>query len=428
MTASARLDPPSLSVEPGETQQATLHVRNGGDIVEAYRFEVVGLPADWFTVEPAELSLYPGTAETATVTIRPPRAFDTSVDELPFAVRVLPSQRPQDAVIPEGTATVLPFQDLDAELLPRSNSGRRSAQFQVALGNEGNARAVVTLAAEDPDEKLRYRFRPDRADLAPGERGHIKVKVRPRRRALRGKPQRHAFQVSVADAGVQTAVLHGTYEQRPLVPSSLPKVVAATTAAAALLTAAWFGLFKPSITSAADAAASTQASHVAQAVVQKQQAAQAASAAAAAAAGGGSGSGSKTSKAATATASPTSAPHPADYFTPLSVVTKGGQTASAVFTVPKGKTFMITDITVDNPQGDFGTLTLSIDGKQVALQALEDIRSSDAPWVTPLQVPAGGTVSVTVVCREPGTPPGAPKPTSCTEDLLLNGSLAASAG
>jgi hypothetical protein len=424
MTASARLDPPFLSVEPGETQQATLHVRNGGDLVEAYRFEVVGLPADWLTVEPAVLSLYPGTAETATVTFRPPRRYDTYADEVPFAVRVLPSERPEDAVVPEGTATILPFQALNAELLPRSGSGRRGARFQVALGNEGNVRAVVVLAADDQDEKLRYRFRPDRADLAPGEQGHLKVKVRPRRRALRGKPQRHAFQVHVADAGQQIAVLQGTYEQKPLVPSALPKVLAVTTAAAALLTAAWFGLFKPSITSAADAAANTQASHVAQAVVQKQQAAQAASASAAAAANGGPGS--KTAKA--ATASPSPVPHPADYFTPLSVVTPSGQKGSAVYTVPKGKVFMITDIGLDNPQGDFGTLTLSIGNSQVELLALEDMRSTDIPWVTPLQVPAGGTIAVAVSCRQPGTPPGATKPTSCSEYVLLNGSLASTAG
>ncbi|MFI1510042.1 hypothetical protein [Streptomyces sp. NPDC020597] len=441
MTATARLDPPSLPVEPGGTHQVTLHVRNGGDIVEAYRFEVVGVPSAWAAVEPAELSLYPGTADTVTLTLRPPRTPDTAVGPTPFAVRVLPVERPQDVTVPEGTVEVLPFHEIASELLPRSNRGRLRARFQVAVHNHGNTPADVTLGAWDTDEKLRYRVHPAEAELAPGEQGHLRLTVRPRHRILRGAVQRHAFQVRVALAGLPGDPLDGAYEQRPLVPAMLPKALALAAASGVALTAAWFGVLEPTIKSTAGAAVSAQASQAVQSAVKEQQkkvdavasAAASQSAAAAQAGGGGAGAGAGAQPAAqpspgasgiAAAAGPGAAG--ANFYTPLSVRAQNGDSADATFTVPKGKTFLISDIVLQNPQGDYGTLTLDIDGSQVSLLALEDFRDTDSPWVTPLRVPAGGKVTMTVACRTPGSPPSAPKPTTCAESALLNGKMVAS--
>lgn len=443
MTATARLAPSSLSVEPGESQQITLHVRNGGDIVEAYRFEVVGAPSAWSVVEPAEISLYPGTADTVTLTFRPPRTPDAPVGQLPFGVRVLPTERPQEVTVPEGAVEVLPFHDVEAELLPRSNRGRLRAGFQVAVRNRGNMPAEVTLGTWDTDEKLRYRVQPDKAELAPGEEGHLKLTVRPRHRILRGAERRHAFQVRVVRAGESGEPLDGAYEQRPLVPAALPKMLAVTAAIGAGLVAAWFGLFKPAITSTAGAAVTSQASQAVQSAVKEQQkevdsvaSAAASQSAAAAEAGAGSGAGaapsaqpssaaaSAAAKAASdAAAGAAAGAGGANFYTPLSVRAKSGANAVATFTVPKGKTFLISDVLLQNPQGDSGTLTLDIDGSQVSLLALENFRDMDSPWVTPLQVVAGGKVTMTVACRTPGAPPAAPKPTTCAESALLNGRM-----
>ncbi len=63
-----------MTVSPGGTATTTLTVRNDGDIVEAYTLEVVGDCAAWTTVEPARVSLYPGTSETVALTFAPPRS------------------------------------------------------------------------------------------------------------------------------------------------------------------------------------------------------------------------------------------------------------------------------------------------------------------------------------------------------------------
>jgi hypothetical protein len=103
---------------------------------------------------------------------------------------------------------------------------------------------------------------------------------------------------------------------------------------------------------------------------------------------------------------------------------KPGQSGAATFTTPARSTFMITDYVLENPQGDYGTITVTINGRQVSVLALEDFRDDDYPWVTPLEVPAGAHVTITVSCSAAGTPPNAvPPPALCSESGLFNGTM-----
>src|SRR5262245_57925349 len=108
MTTYAVLQPTLLEVVPGESMTCGLTIRNNSDGVDAYQLEVVGVAAPWTVVEPANPSLYPGTETTLAVRFEPPRSSKAPAGEVPFAVRVIPVQRPQDAVAPEGVLNVLP--------------------------------------------------------------------------------------------------------------------------------------------------------------------------------------------------------------------------------------------------------------------------------------------------------------------------------
>ena len=101
----------------------------------------------------------------------------------------------------------------------------------------------------------------------------------------------------------------------------------------------------------------------------------------------------------------------------------GGGTKSASYTVASGKSFNVTDILVQNPQGDAGTLVVATADGQILSLALEDFRSSDYHFVTPIVIPAGGRATLTVGCREVGRPVKAPVPSQCTESLFLDGTL-----
>ncbi|GAA3037710.1 hypothetical protein GCM10020229_56290 [Kitasatospora albolonga] len=105
MTTSARLEPPASSVLPGEEVRIGLEVRNSGEIVEAYHFEVLGAAAEWCTVEPDLLSLYPGTTGQGLRPVDRPRGDLAAPSRAPVpfqAVRVLAAGAEQDAAVPEG--------------------------------------------------------------------------------------------------------------------------------------------------------------------------------------------------------------------------------------------------------------------------------------------------------------------------------------
>lgn len=464
-------------MSPGATAEVVLHLRNTGEIVEAYRFDLVGTPAGWGEVEPAELSLYPGTSGTATVRLSPPRGTEPEAGRYPFALRVVPTERPEDVQVPEGMVEVLSAAELEVGLVARTRRGRFGARFQVAVRNAGNAAGTVVVGAAEPDGRLRLRARPGAEDFDPGEGGHFRVGVRPRRLILKGRGRAHAFHVTVgledalpaeeaetsspapdrtSETATETATATATatasktvdavFEQVAVIPAGAGKVAAAVVAVAALCAAAWFALVKPAVTSVA----TTEASHVAAAVVQQQASSYAPAAATSppgrsrSAPGSGStpapatptpsapSSASPSASAATAPtappATPASTPKPAttataDFDTSLAVQVAAGKSGSATFTVPARSTFMVTDYVLENPQGDYGTITVTVSGTQVSVLALEDFRDDDYPWVTPLAVPAGAHVAITVDCRAAGAPPQAKPPTACSESALFNGTM-----
>jgi len=71
-----RLEPAQLAVEPGADATCTVRIWNTGDVVDAYAVEVLGPAAAWTDVEPATVSLFPGSNGVALLTFRPPRTPD----------------------------------------------------------------------------------------------------------------------------------------------------------------------------------------------------------------------------------------------------------------------------------------------------------------------------------------------------------------
>ncbi|WP_236145561.1 SPFH domain-containing protein [Verrucosispora sp. SN26_14.1] len=130
-------------------------------------------------------------------------------------------------------------------------------------------------------------------------------------------------------------------------------------------------------------------------------------------------------------AAPPSSPSPTpaaatgggQFATALTLRTSPGSTASRSYTVPRNRVLLLTDFLVDNPQGDTGTLTITADDVRVVTYGLENFRNQDYHSVTPIRVPAGSRVTLTVECRQPGTPVGAATPGTCQEGLYLNGIL-----
>lgn len=183
-------------VAPGATATTSLTVRNDSEIVEAYTFEVIGPCAAWATVEPERLPLYPGSSGAVTVRLAPPRSPEVRAGEVPLAVRVLPTQRPELTSVPETTVTIEPFAQLTAALAPRRRRASWRARFHVRLANQGNTPIDVGLDAADPGEELRYSGVPSSTTLHPGGDAEVLLRVRGPRPIWLGKPVTSSFQVT----------------------------------------------------------------------------------------------------------------------------------------------------------------------------------------------------------------------------------------
>ena len=83
------LSDPEARVDPGGETRVRVSVRNVGELVEQYQFEVLGDAARWAQVVPRQVSVLPhGQEEKAVeVVFRPPPAPSAPSGEIPFGVR-----------------------------------------------------------------------------------------------------------------------------------------------------------------------------------------------------------------------------------------------------------------------------------------------------------------------------------------------------
>lgn len=96
--------------------------------------------------------------------------------------------------------------------------------------------------------------------------------------------------------------------------------------------------------------------------------------------------------------------------------------STVTYVVPARRTLNLTDLDFENPQGDFGTLTMSSGTSELYDLGLENSRDTDYHYVSPIVVRSGDDVTRTVHCTRPGRPVGS-HPSSCDTAVLMDGTL-----
>ncbi|WP_111765064.1 hypothetical protein [Nakamurella deserti] len=194
---TVRLEPETLSAEPGGQARGTLTIGNPGDIVEGYRLELLGAEvADFGTVSPAEIQVYPGQEASAVLLFSPPDGAAGTGGRLPFGVRVTSVVDSGEVTVVEGDLDVGRVFGLTARTVPLTSHGRWRGRHLVTVSNWGNAAVTLRVGASDPDENLDCAVLPDRLHLPVGASGVTRVAVRTRRPFLRGTPVRRPFSVT----------------------------------------------------------------------------------------------------------------------------------------------------------------------------------------------------------------------------------------
>ncbi|MFC9120795.1 hydrolytic protein [Streptomyces sp. NPDC057067] len=423
------LDIPAVTVTPGGTATTGLTVRNDSDIVEAYSLEVVGDCASWTTVEPARVSLYPGTSETVTIRLDPPRSPDIRAGEMPLAIRVLPTEHPEAVRVPETTVHVEEFHELRTEVRPRRRRGWLRGRYRLAVRNEGNTPVQAGFTPGQAGEELAFAFSPAGPKLEPGESAEVGLRVRTGKPVWFGAPVVWPFTLTTAETGDQDEartddstvqpVLDAEFVQIPIFPKWLIAVLAALLA----LLIAWFALVRPAVRSAAKEAADEvvqlRPTPPGEQGGEGETPGSGPGGASPSPTGPGSGQGQGPGEGGDGTAGTGGQQSSAT----IDLKTSSGQTKTGTYKVPEKSVFGVTDIVVANFQGDEGVMTISFGDRKITTIALETFRNQDYHWVTPIKIPANDTVTIDVTCSEPGTPATGRKAQGCHEVLNVSGEL-----
>lgn len=419
MGVIAALEGSTIEAAPGAEVSCEVLVRNTGMVVDRVLLDVLGDANEWATVEPDQLNLLPGTGGSARITFRPPKASFPPAGPVPFALRAMSQEDPEGSVIEEGMVAVGSFTDISAELVPKTSHARRQGHHKLIVQNKGNAATEVRLSAADPDEVLEFRFKPEIITADPGTATFVKLRAAPRKRFFKGQSKSLPFQAFVLPGEAEPVTTEGALLQRQILPEWLFPVLAIATVAAVALVALWFLVFKPEVHSAATQAVQQQTSSLASSAAKASKAAsqanQAAENADSAAAGGGSGAGHKgASPSPSPSASATSAPVPVSTLIPSAV--PPGKTGTYTYKLKKKQMLTVSDMLLENPAGDTGTMKIQSGKTPLFEFGLADFRDLDYHFVQPLTFTVANPLEIVVACTNTGT-------TKCSAAVSISGLL-----
>lgn len=422
MRILATLEPPPGAVSPGEQPIVVpISVHNTSDIVQAYDLEPLGVLARYATIDPPVLRLYPGTAGEAQVTLVIPRSGEVTAGDYPFGVKVTPTESPEESVTQETTVQVLPFLDTTAELVPRTSRGRNGAIHDLAVDNRGNVPVKFLVTGADDGQALKFEAKPQSFEVGPGEARFAEVKVKPVQKFWRGPARTLPFLVTVMPEEGAAVVLDGTHLQEPRIPKWFWKALAALLALLLLLLLLWFLLLRPAVESAAEAAVADEVQAAEEAAVVAGVAAQDAGEAATGAATQAQSAQESAETAATLVGEPGPTVPASER---LEVSVSKGATGSDSFALGEDERMDITDVVFENPQGDSGIVELTVAGSTALRLALENFRTIDYHFVTPIAVSGGDRVAIEVTCNKVGKPPAVdPAPTQCLVSTFVGGTV-----
>lgn len=426
MAASAKLSEARLDIVPGGRKSLTVTVRNTGSVVDEFSFEVLGRAAQWATVTPSVIPLFPGAEGTAEVTFVLPQDSAVQTGEIDIAIKVDSKEDADGSTVEEAVLVVGAFVDAFAELVPRTTQGSRRGTTQLALDNHGNARLDASITAADPDNALKFEIDPPGIVVEPGKANFANVRITPVKTFWRGPERTIPFKVTANTTTAQgpgVIAVDGMFIQRAKLPNWVARLLGLLALALLALLLLWQFAFKPVIRSAAREAAKADVQQAAtEAAKQTAAAVTGAGGAAADPAAGGkkpAGSGAGGEEAGGGAAAPAGGAGGGGtggddgrggVSTDKRIAVEaslGGNPSSAKWE-PAGEKqqFNLTDVVLQNPRGDAGLIRIKR-GEDILLEsALENFRDLDFHFVAPYVFKAKEPLVVEVVCAnvEPSGP------------------------
>jgi len=398
-----------VAVTPGDRMTLSLTVHNLGDATESYTVVPAGLAAGWTTATRGNLTLFGGSQEVVEVEVAPPALPTTSAGPTAIVIRVIPLGDSDDAVVAETTIAIDAFDDCRIVALQPVQRARHRATYEFMVENHGNSLASCRLHLIDPTNRIDGTFDPPAVGVAPGGASLVRLKSRAQRGVFRRSTRTLDFEIEAERQGHSPVSSAVALVQPPTIPGAAIARVLTVVAVLGGLALAWFALLKPTIEDAA-------ADEVDRAVAELAAETGADTDDTDATAGTGTDTGPETTVA-------TSTPPPGQEegeptFFRLSVAAPLTQTADASSTLPDGELFDMTDVRIENNFNDRGVATLLVNGEQIFIWSLENVRGYlFEPRLTPIRLQPGDNLTFSVRCDEIGDTTRA----TCTSAINIGG-------
>ena len=392
------------TVRPGTSASLSVVVENVGDRTETYTIIPAGLSAAWTTVSRPNVTLFAGSRDVIEVAVRPPAIPSTSSGPTAVAVRVIPQSDPDESTVTETIITVSPFDDRRITMLQPLLRGRRRATYEFTVDNQGNNLASCRLHLVDASGRVDGSFDPPAVGVAPGSSSLVRLKLRARRSYLRRAERQVDFEVEATEPEHEPATGHATLIQPPTIPLRTIGRAALILAGLALVVAAWYWVVRPEIRDAADRAVDDRVAEF-----------------------------TPSESTIVATTTTTTLPvEEEDPVVPGDVVGEAvsyriavdvgiTQERSESIQVPPDSRFLMTDLVLQNPNGDLGTAQLLRNGDVLYTWDLGAMNNANEfqPRVSPLPFEPSDNIVLSVACEAAGKPSG----TGCEIAVLMGGTL-----
>jgi hypothetical protein len=395
-----------ITIRPGSTTSLSLSVENLGEHTEAYTIIPAGMTAAWTTVTRPNVTLFGGSRDVVEIVIRPPAIHTTTAGPTPAAVRVIPQQQPDEAIVAETLLDVQSFDDRRITMLQPLQRGRRRATYEFMVDNHGNNLASCRLHLVDRTERVDGSFDPPAVGIAPGSKSLVRLRLKAKSGVLRRSERQLDFEIEATQQDHEPAIGHAALIQPPTIPA---RAVWRVFVAAAVVTAAalaWVRVVRPELRDAAERAVDDRLAELDTSPTATTLAPQTAE-----------------GDAVVTTTVPVAPVDDAVPFTTrIEVDVEIGQTGSQGFSIPTGSTFALTDVVVQNPNRDLGTAALLQNGDNTLYEwNLAQLQSNNEfqPRVTPLVFQPSDTIVLQATCEGAGSTVS----TGCSIAVLLSGEL-----
>jgi hypothetical protein len=325
-----------------------------------------------------------------------------------------------DTVVAETTLLVGSFDDRRIAVLQPLQRARRRATYEFMVENHGNNLASCRLHLIDPTNRVDGSFDPPAVGVAPGSTSLVRLRVRARRGYFRRSDRQLDFDIEATQPEHEPALGHAALIQPPTVPGRFIWRALGAAAVVAALWLAWVGIVRPELRDAAERAVDDRLAEVdqnegsdgAEGTTDGQD---------------GAPGATEPGEVATTGAPPVAtSPPPEDdegvpFVTRLALLVDVGVRNSTAYAVPADREFLLTDIVLQNPNGDIGQAVLLRNSEPLYTWDLGAMSGPNEfqPRLTPIPFAPGDQIVLDVRCDGPGLPTS----TACDIAVLVGGRL-----